>query len=47
MTLKLTDIKRVAEKPQWFAALREMDFKTIRLQQLSVHHKEFALLAER
>lgn len=47
ITLKLTDIKQVVDKPQWFATLREMGFKTIRLQQLSVHHKEFALLAER
>jgi 23S rRNA (cytidine2498-2'-O)-methyltransferase len=47
ITLKLTDIKRVVDKPQWFAALREMGFKTMRLQQLSVHHKEFALLAVR
>jgi 23S rRNA (cytidine2498-2'-O)-methyltransferase len=45
ITLKLTDITQVADKPQWFAALRGMGFKTIRLQQLSVHHKEFALLA--
>lgn len=45
ITLKLTDIKQVADKEQWFASLREMGFKTIRIQQLSVHHKEFALLA--
>jgi hypothetical protein len=45
ITLKLTDITQVAEKSQWFASLREMGFKTIRLQQLAVHHKEFALLA--
>ncbi len=47
ITLKLTELSQVAEKQQWFAALREMGFKTIRLQQLSVHHKEFALLAVR
>lgn len=45
ITLKLTEIKQVADKEQWFAALRGMGFQTIRLQQLSVHHKEFALLA--
>ena len=45
MTLKLTDPAQVADKAVWFAALREMGFKTIRLQQLSVHHKELALLA--
>jgi hypothetical protein len=37
----------VADKAQWFASLAEMGFKTIRLQQLSVHHKEFAILALR
>ena len=47
ITLKLTDILQVADKAQWFAALAEMGFKTLRLQQLSVHHKEFALLALR
>ncbi len=45
ITLKLTDLLQVADKAQWFASLAEMGFKTIRLQQLSVHHKEFALLA--
>ena len=44
ITLKLTDVMQVSEKLKWFAALTEMGFKTIRLQQLSVHHKEFALL---
>ena len=47
ITLKLTDLLQVADKAQWFAALREMGFHTIRLQQLSVHHKELALLAMR
>ena len=47
ITLKLTDILQVAGKAQWFAALAEMGFRTLRLQQLSVHHKEFALLALR
>ena len=45
ITLKLTDLSQVAEKRKWFDSLAEMGFKTIRLQQLSVHHKEFALLA--
>ena len=44
ITLKLTDLMQVADKARWFAALAEMGFKTLRLQQLSVHHKEFALL---
>ncbi|MGL4399414.1 MAG: hypothetical protein ACRCXD_06075, partial [Luteolibacter sp.] len=44
ITLKLTDLQQVAEKASWFAALNAIGFKTIRLQQLAVHHKEFALL---
>lgn len=47
ITLKLTEITQVAEKSAWFETLREMGFETIRLQQLAVHHKEFALLALR
>ncbi len=47
MTLKLTDLMQVAEKEQWFASLTAMGFRTIRLQQLAVHHREFALLAMR
>jgi 23S rRNA (cytidine2498-2'-O)-methyltransferase len=45
ITLKLTDLGHVAHKASWFDALTAMGFKTVRLQQLSVHHKEFALLA--
>jgi len=45
ITLKLTDLSQVAEKAQWLASLAALGFKTQRLQQLSVHHKEFALLA--
>ncbi|MES2475776.1 MAG: SAM-dependent methyltransferase [Verrucomicrobiota bacterium] len=45
VTLKLTDPAQVVEKDKWFAALRAMGFKTMRLQQLSVHHKELVLLA--
>ena len=45
VTLKLTDAARVVEKNLWFAALREMGFRTMRLQQLSVHHRELVLLA--
>jgi hypothetical protein len=45
ITLKLTDLAQVVEKKAWFAALEAMGFGFIRLQQLSVHHKEFALLA--
>lgn len=45
ITLKLTDIRQVSDKASWFAALTAIGFTTLRLQQLSVHHKEFALLA--
>jgi len=45
ITLKLTDLGQVADKAQWFGALAAMGFSRMRLQQLSVHHKEFALLA--
>ncbi|MEO5713755.1 MAG: SAM-dependent methyltransferase [Luteolibacter sp.] len=45
VTLKLTDMSQVAEKKEWFRVLRDLDFKTIRLQQFSVHHREIALLA--
>jgi 23S rRNA (cytidine2498-2'-O)-methyltransferase len=47
ITLKLTDMNQVLEKPAWFASLHEMGFPTVRLQQLAVHHKEFALLAHK
>ena len=47
ITLKLTDLLQIEEKPRWFAALAALGFTTIRLQQLAVHHKELALLATR
>ena len=47
ITLKLTEVTQVDEKAGWFASLREMGFSIVRLQQLAVHHKEFALLALR
>lgn len=47
ITLKLGDHQQVVDKEQWFSALATMGFTTMRLQQLSVHHKEFALLATR
>lgn len=47
MTLKLTDPIQVTDKSTWFSELRNIGFKTIRLQQLAVHHKELALLALR
>ena len=45
LTLKLTDLLEIRDKAQWLLALTDMSFPTVRLQQLSVHHKEFALLA--
>jgi 23S rRNA (cytidine2498-2'-O)-methyltransferase len=45
ITMKLTDVRQVADKAQWFGSLASIGFHTMRLQQLSVHHKEFALLA--
>lgn len=47
ITLKLTDLAQIEEKASWFTSLAEMGFRSIRLQQLAVHHKEFALLAMR
>jgi 23S rRNA (cytidine2498-2'-O)-methyltransferase len=47
ITLKLTDLMEVAGKDQWFSALSAMGFRTIRLQQFSAHHREFALLGIR
>lgn len=37
-------LSQIADKHRWFAALRDMGIRTIRLQQLSVHHGELALL---
>lgn len=45
ITLKLTDMMQIADRAQWFETLANMGFSDIRLQQLAVHHKEFALLA--
>jgi 23S rRNA (cytidine2498-2'-O)-methyltransferase len=44
ITLKLTDLLQVAEKESWLAALKVLGFNTVRVQQLSVHHKELVLL---
>ncbi|MCX8495903.1 MAG: hypothetical protein ORN51_06950 [Akkermansiaceae bacterium] len=44
ITLKLTDVLQISAKAEWLMSLAAMGFKTTRLQQLSVHHKEFALL---
>lgn len=45
ITLKLTDLSQVVDQWKWFETLSALSFQTIRLQQLSAHHKEFALLA--
>jgi 23S rRNA (cytidine2498-2'-O)-methyltransferase len=47
ITLKVTDLMQIADKRAWLAALADMGFQTRRLQQLSVHHREFALLGLR
>ena len=47
ITLKLTDLAEASEKPAWLAAMREMGFGTVRLQQLCVHHRELSLLGLR
>lgn len=47
ITLKLTDLSQVTEKETWLASLREIGFTTIRIQQLSIHHKELVLLGLR
>jgi len=45
MTLKLTDLSQVVEKNKWFEMLKSGGFKKMRLQSLSVNHRELALLA--
>lgn len=45
MTLKLTDLSQVVEKHKWFEMLKSGGFKKMRLQSLSVNHRELALLA--
>lgn len=47
ITLKLTDLSQIAERAQWCDTLTQMGFKTIRIQQLGVHNREFALLARK
>jgi len=45
ITLKLTDLSQVVDKNTWIGILRTGGFKDIRVQSLSVHHRELALLA--
>jgi 23S rRNA (cytidine2498-2'-O)-methyltransferase len=47
MTFKLTDLMAIERKQQWFEGLSQLGFRTMRLQQLSAHHKEVALWAMR
>jgi len=47
MTLKLTDLSQVVEKWKWFEMLKTGGFKKMRLQSLSVNHRELALFASR
>jgi 23S rRNA (cytidine2498-2'-O)-methyltransferase len=45
MTLKLTELAQVVEKRKWFELLTEAGFKKLRLQSLSVNHRELAMFA--
>lgn len=45
MTLKLTELSQVVDKNNWFTMLANGGFKTMKLQSLSVNHRELALLA--
>lgn len=45
MTLKLTELSQVVDKEKWFTMLTAAGYKEVRLQSLSVHHRELALLA--
>ena len=45
MTFKLTDLSMISEKQKWIAAVADIGFKTIVLQQMSVHHRELVMLA--
>jgi len=45
MTLKLTELSQVVDKTKWFEPLTAAGFTSIRLQSLSVNHRELALLA--
>ena len=45
LTLELTYSMQLADKATWIESLRGMGIKTIRLQQLALHHKDPALLA--
>ncbi|HEX2957209.1 MAG TPA: hypothetical protein VHO70_10265 [Chitinispirillaceae bacterium] len=45
MTLKLTELSQVVEKRKWCELLTEAGFKKLRLQSLSVNHRELAMFA--
>ncbi len=45
ITLKLTDLDQIRERETWIETGREMGFKSIKIQQLSVHHRELVMLA--
>jgi hypothetical protein len=44
ITLKLTDLGEAAAAGEWLGAMRAIGFRDVRLRQLSVHHRELALL---
>jgi hypothetical protein len=45
ITLKLTDLEQIRDKPEWTAMLKSFGFRNIRFQQLSVHHHEICVWA--
>ena len=47
ITLKLSEMEAVERKADWIRSLRDLGFTTVRLQQLSVNHRELALLGLR
>ena len=44
ITLKLTDLAEASAAGEWLAAMRAIGFRDVQLRQLSVHHRELALL---
>lgn len=47
ITLKLGELEAVERKADWIRSLGELGFTDVRLQQLAVHNREFALLGLR
>lgn len=47
ITLKCINLTDITRKEAWFNTLKSKGFRTIKLQQLSVHHTEFLLFAQK